>query len=76
VSLDELEQDFRARTAAEGSPLVILALQMREDDVRGLRPYLAQRSLSLSEYVRALIIENRRRFGNHAPMSVAMMEVR
>jgi hypothetical protein len=62
VSIEELEHEFRSRQAQDNAPLVILALQIREDDVRALRPWLTQRSLSLSEYVRALIVENKRQF--------------
>ena len=61
LSLPELERAYRERQQAQGEPLVILAMQLLESDVRTLRPYLAERHLSVSEYVRALIIENKRR---------------
>lgn len=55
MSLDELEAAFRERQQAQGSPLVIIALQIREDDIRALRPRLAAKQESLSEHVRELI---------------------
>ena len=69
MTLDELERDFRDRTAREGAPTVILALQVRESDVRSLRPWLVDRQMSLSEYVRALLLENRRRYVDGAMLA-------
>lgn len=55
MTLDELEQVYRARQQAHGEPLVILAMQMAERDVRSLRPILTHRGQSLSEHVRDLL---------------------
>ncbi|MEI9998786.1 MAG: hypothetical protein WDO13_06245 [Verrucomicrobiota bacterium] len=51
-------------------------MQILESDVRALRPWLHRRQLSLSEYVRALILENRRRFIRGDSMPLAMIEIR
>jgi hypothetical protein len=61
--LDELEQDFRERKTSAGTPMVILAVQIEEQDVRSLRCFLTARRLSLSEYVRTLIHEKQRHPG-------------
>lgn len=55
MSLDELEQAFRERQCHAGHPLVIVAMQIPEQDIRVLRPRLQSAGVSLSELVRHLL---------------------
>ena len=55
MSLDELEAAFRARMSIQGEPVVLIAMQIPERDVRTLRPRLQSAGVSLSELVRHLL---------------------
>ncbi len=58
MSLDELEAVFRVRQQHLREPVVILAMQIEERDIRALRPRLEASGESLSEHVRNLLRED------------------
>jgi len=58
MSLEELEQAFRAREQQAGRPQIIISMHVAEEDIRALRPRLEAQGESLSEHVRGLIRAN------------------
>ena len=55
MTLDELETAYRARLARQSEPVVIVAMQIPEKDIRALRPRLLAQGKSLSERTRELL---------------------